>query len=328
MAALATLAYPPRAVNGHLPVALAIALCLLACASAPQASESTALLCDNGSDDDGDTLHDCDDPDCWSLALCRVQIPTAGGLAEPPSASDGSEPSVEPDFQPGDTFVPTPGEGDEDGSTDQPAPSDLGDAASPDESDAATALTTDAGCDCDAGCDACPGVSGTGEALGRFEITRIAIRVPRAIDTDRCLDAADSCVLDRPNAEFARCRCAPDPQVAVYLDDTEMLMTEARRGADTATWVSPGLELDLYEGARLGFEVLENDASDELLLPEDNGGPATPVEHIFGCEVIATSAQLSQGNVECGRPFPTDLGAEAHFDVRVQLRKLAPGGSH
>jgi hypothetical protein len=38
----------------------------------PPPTEDTAALCRDGLDNDGDGLTDCDDPDCWTMAFCRV----------------------------------------------------------------------------------------------------------------------------------------------------------------------------------------------------------------------------------------------------------------
>ena len=72
---------------GWLGTVACVLACWLAagCDYAATAAETGAFACTNTVDEDGDGKTDCDDPDCWGYARCRVP-PDASlplGTAEP-----------------------------------------------------------------------------------------------------------------------------------------------------------------------------------------------------------------------------------------------------
>jgi hypothetical protein len=254
------------------------------CTRTPMPAETSAGLCSNELDDDGDDLDDCSDPDCWGHELCRV--PSLGPVLPPPYRAPFEPPPTPPKdgepMPPIDMF---------DAGMPPLEPADAGGPKTPD----AEVMPSPCGADCPEGACSDAGVCETEPSvLGVFVVRSIEVDVPRghSLGADACYD--DQCGFSLPR-DF--CDCPPDPQVKVSVDGApiESLM---EIDSDSAVWAELAIELVLSEGSLIALDVFDND---------EGNAEAPAFEPIFHCELVASRALLASGRLACADEavFPT-----------------------
>jgi len=282
--------------GGQRSVALVIACWLIAgCELTLLAAETGAHACSDEIENDGDRLSDCDDPDCWTYAHCRL------------SSEDAGVP-LQPELPP---HVPNPG------NTHPPLPPAMDAAVTPvvDASVVLDAAVDDAEVDAaPTACEACPdgpcidGECAPSAPLGRFRVVNLRVivptREPQALGA--CFDTSLAC-----DDRFFGC-CDPDPIVTMRVDGAKVGSLTAQNAVDTV-WSEPGLEVELRNGSKIEFELADDDAL-------DLGDSADSIpDLLFWCWTIASADNVLDDIVcrpEDDLPPPT-LESEVGVIVRL-----------
>jgi len=252
------------------------------------AAETSSLACQDEDDNDSDGKENCDDPDCWGHAVCRVQVDAGAPVVEPVNPMGMIGPPLPPVFRDADVIEPP-------WQLDAAVDSDV-DASDP-ELDAAIPLPCNAACApelCTDGVCASP----------TFIVTRLEVSMPRSLD-DACLDPEVECV------DFVNRCCAPDPTVVVRVDDDKVGHVEMQNTA-FPIWSMPEImELRLTPNAVVKFEVLDNDSGD--------GTTDTLVDSVFECSVTVSSEHIRAGALGCLAPIenPNPLLPDYGATIRV-----------
>ena len=260
---------------------LCIAL-VLACAgcSYPSGGEASASDCTDGMDNDGDELHDCNDPDCHAFDHCGARIGSppagAGSPAMPDDANTGTPPDAGVII--GDAATDTDAAFDEDdgGTIEPPEPADAGLPPC-----GGTCSATQACID-----DVCEDVSSP--TAGTFDLRILSAPVPSFNRWGMCLDACGSRF-----ATFAFCACDPDPYVQVSRvrqDGQEQMRTPLGATPVRSDEVRP-----TYEDTLIRVELMEGDALLFVVLDKDPGTDDDTV--IYAC--LPDLRALAPGPIQC-----------------------------
>lgn len=200
-----------------------------ACVASEQIEpEVTSAQCDDGRDNDGDGLWDCEDPSCRGARIC----------AFPKATTDAAEP-MEPGPTTGGTTAPDAG---------MPPPvKDAGPTEPDGPSDAS--LPVDASEPMDASPCKAPCLPTTAS---------VKLRVLSAtVDTVDGNFIPYDIPLFYPDKE--RSGTGPDPYVAILLNGEQVHTTSHVLDTTTPTWSEAGVRLDISSDDVLEFEVLEYD---------------------------------------------------------------------
>jgi hypothetical protein len=265
------------------------------CQITPLAAETGAFACNNTRDEDGDNMRDCEDPDCWGYAHCRVQEDASAPFvpAVPPAEiPDGlGGPPLKPPANEQDSGMPV-------------HIPDLGDASI--DVDAAPDAELPPVCD-----PSCPehrcvaGVCAAPVDLGAFLITSLEISVPRAID-GQCLDPDQAC-----GFKLSPC-CTPDPDLYVSVAGVKVAFADIDDAA-YFLWQRLDVVVELREDDVVRFEVLDDDTADGDVA---DGEP----DPVFECSTTVTVDNVATGMLRCS---PGIEGLELGVPYRVTAR-IAP----
>ncbi|HMI94574.1 MAG TPA: hypothetical protein VK509_24540, partial [Polyangiales bacterium] len=141
-----------------------------------------------------------------------------------------------------------------------------------------------------------------------WDVTSIAVVMPRAVDAFSCLD--DFCLLsemrDGPPG-FRTCRCQPDPFVRIQVlrpgeDPATAFATGYKKDEDEWTW-EERRQLKLRPDYQLSVQALDRD-----------GVSASSV--VFECTFPADPDLLGSGLLECTHRFD---GAGASFEASLRV---------
>lgn len=261
--------------SGTVACVLAGWLSLAACEPVPVASEVGAFACTNGLDEDGDRKTDCEDPDCWGYARCRV----TQDAGMPPLGP--AKPAEMMPLDPVDTVM-TPR------IVDAQVPMHV-----PMRDDAA--IEADAAYDaalppllCDPSCPEHRCVDGECTEpvdLGAFVISSVEISVPRAVG-GRCLDSLGACTL------MLDVCCPPDPDLYITVAGTKVGHADIDNFSHYI-WRSLNLPVHLREDDVVLFELFDDDTADLGIFADDEP------DRIFDCTTTLSLDSAESGEVRC-----------------------------
>ena len=279
-----------------------VSVALLLASGCAKQSFGDAALCNTSVGANGMLVPDCANPSCQAMEACRLLPPlpigaAAGAAADPPIPNVPA--LVVTDAAP--SAVP--------GSA--PTPPSMTPDATPFPPQEQTPENTDCsgkgGCNKDKNCKG----SDCGAALTPpatdMMITRISVIVPRSVDGGvTCLDPNDACS-SYSVSPFLQCGCAPNPVVAVSVDDVQIAETIMSPASDLASWETL-ISVKIEAQSMISLRVFDAD------------GDAR--EKIFGCEFSGSSEGVAGGSLVCTKQFPTIAGP-ADYTVMATISSTA-----
>lgn len=280
-------------------------LAAIGCSQKP-AGELTVTQCSDRDDNDGDSLTDCDDPDCWAVCSFSGSFEVGDAASGSPDAGEPADAGARPPVGNG---KPPPAKDDDDAGA---KPRDAG-PSTDDDSGSPT------GCEC-APDETC--VNGRCEPAaspsiaGRYTLSVKSALVPLGPSTASCYDYTNAACVGRlpPLCDCER----PDPFVRITLNSTVLTQATTTPVRDTANpvWAdAPSATVDLKATDKLMFTVLDDDALSETV--------------IFSCmpalSTLESGTDVLSCNPRAGATVTPPAGS--NFIITVEVRKLPPDAS-
>lgn len=289
---------------------LCLVVCLamfaaLSCGERPN-GEFTAKECSDRDDNDGDSLIDCDDPDCWVVCSWSGSFEIGDAASGTPDASEGPDAAMRP---PVGTTKPPPASDDDDAGA---KPRDAG--ASSDDDDAGTPTL----CECapDETCVNGRCVTAASTSIeGRYALSVRSALVPLGMNAATCYDYSNAGCIAKL---LPVCDCErPDPFVRIMLNGIELTQATTTPVRDTANpvWAdAPSVTIDLKATDKLTFTVLDDDTLTEAV--------------IFSCMPALSTLESGTDVLSCNpRAGTFTPPAGSNFIITVEVRKLPPDAS-
>jgi hypothetical protein len=213
--------------------------CATACSVNPR-GEWDALQCNDGLDNDGDGLIDCDDPDCWAFVCKQAPAPKDAGVDASHPVHDAA--LVEPSDSGSLAIPPVLDE-------------DSGPMSRPDSGTPPPSCTTNEPA-CPKGTECVDGVCKPIAIAGDYTFTIVSAVVPEQSQTGVCYDFDATC----PPLLLSCGICQPDPFVVIYKNGVDRVAeTNHRINTRTPDWSDQSFKITLLEGDRLDFAVWDWD---------------------------------------------------------------------